>query len=228
LSVDITIPESMHIFSSGRHRFLAISIMAFLAVSVSQPRLFPREQQLSCAALEAARSVMQKMKPFRAEFVQQVYYDEELAVEERGDLLFVEPRMIRWTYREPELKVFLLDGDGYRFYEPAARQMTVGSLKGRRGGWIWQLLVSSDPNVVEACPPSGKEMILRDPVDGTSFRVRLDDERRIVRVEHQDAGGARHVYLLSDYQPRVEVGSDAFTLDPPPGTEVVNMDAESP
>ena len=212
-------------------RFASIVSLAILTVSiplmVAGP-LLPQDAPLRCPALEAARATMQSMKPFRATFVQQVYYEEELAIEEKGDLLFVNPHRIRWTYRDPELKIFLLETDRYRFYEPEARQLTMGAMEGRKGGWIWQLLASTDADMVESCPPSGKELVLKDPVDGTRFQLRLDNQNRVIRVEHTDSGGARHVYLLSDYQVRVEVTGNEFQLQIPQDTEVVNMDAESP
>jgi len=208
-------------------RRFALTLPLSILLMVSG-HLLPEDAPMRCSTLEAARATMQSIKPFRATFVQQVYYDEELAIEEKGDLLFVHPRRIRWTYRDPELKIFLLEADRYRFYEPEARQLTLGVMRGRQGGWIWQLLASTDVDVVESCPPSGKEMVLRDPVDGTRFQLRLDDQHRVVRVEHMDSGGARHVYLLQDYRARVAVSGDEFQLEIPEDTEVVNMDAESP
>ncbi len=190
--------------------------------------LFLREMPLDCAALNRARDVLMRMQPFRAMFVQQVYYDDDLAVEEEGDLLYCGPQRVKWTYRRPELKIFILENARYRFFEPEARQLTIGGMEERQGGWIWQLLFSKDADVVESCPQSGSEMVLKDPHDGTRFHIRLDRQNRIVRVEHIDSGGARHVYLLSRYQERVEVDEDEFSLEIPPDTEIVNMDAESP
>jgi outer membrane lipoprotein-sorting protein len=204
-----------------------IILTGLILFPVARP-LLPQDAPMPCPALDAARAAMQSMKPFRATFTQQVYYDEELAIEESGDLLFVDPNRIRWTYRDPELKIFLLEAGRYRFYEPEASQLTLGTMTGGQGGWIWRLLASTDADVVESCPPSGKELVLRDPEHGTRFRLRLDRQHRVVQVEHTDSGGARHIYILRDYLARVTVTENDFQLEIPKDTEVVNMDAESP
>ena len=208
-------------------RIFWLIIAAFSLLPHLSAGLLGNEDVGECPALKAARSTMEAMKPFGADFIQQVYYGEELTVEEKGTLVFATPRLIRWTYLDPEHKVFLLNGEGYQFYEPEAGQLTRGSLKGRRGGWIWQLLVSNDTQIVEDCPPAGGKMVLKDPADGTRFRILLDKRNRIVRVEHRDSGGARHVYLLSKFRERIKPDADEFRLQVENGTEVVDMDAES-
>lgn len=205
--------------------WLVLAFLSFLPALSTDMR--GNENFRECPSLKGARSTMSAMKPFRADFVQQVYYGEELTVEEKGTLVFANPRLIRWTYLDPERKVFLLDGERYSFYEPEAGQLTRGSMSGRRGGWIWQLLVSHDSEIVEDCPPAGGEMTLKDPVDGTRFQVWLDQKYRIVRVEHLDSGGARHVYLLSNFREKIKPDVNEFRLQIEKGTEVVEMDAES-
>lgn len=175
----------------------------------------------NCSLWNAARGAIQIMKPFRVSFSQQVYYGDDLSVEESGDLLFVENRKIRWTYRDPEFKVFLLEGDHYQFYEPEAAQLTKGRVHSRQKGWIWELLVSNEKSAIRACNPSNRSMEIEDPAEGVRYLVSLDSEYRISRVEFQDSGGGRQVFLFSKYKPQVTVQSEAFLLNPPPGTEII-------
>ena len=215
------------------HRFQrlksAVSALVLILLLMGSPvPAGSTEPDMKCPLWNAARDAIQLMKPFRVSFIQQVYYGDDLSVEESGDLLFVESRRIRLTYRVPEKKVFLLEGDRYQFYEPEAGQLTRGRVNSSQKGWIWELLVSNDRTGIRKCNPANRSLEIEDASEeGVQYLVFLDSDHRVKRVEFRDSGGGRHVFIFSDYQPGVPVQADAFRMKTPPGTEVIIMEEES-
>lgn len=181
-----------------------------------------------CSLWKGARDTINSMKPFRVSFIQQVYYGEDMSVEESGDLLFVENRRIRWTYRNPELKVFLLIGNQYQFFEPEARQLTTGRVDADQKGWIWDMLVSSEKSAIRKCDVNNRSLEIEEAGEGIIYIVFLDENHRVLRVEYTDSGGGRHLFHFSDYKPGVKVQENDFQLIIPPGTEVIHREEESP
>ena len=52
--------------------------------------------------------------------------------------------MLKWTYLDPDYKVWILIGDDYKFYDRENEQLTIGKIEKKNQKWIWQLLFSEE------------------------------------------------------------------------------------
>ncbi len=181
--------------------------------------------------LEKVRHALNRIKPFRVCFVQQVYGDEQPDaealpdIEESGEILFKDDRNLKWTYLKPDLKVFLLENENYKFYDEDNEQLTVGKLKDRGGQWIWQLFFSDDISRYTRLDHTGKIIFIKkeDPQEPLNVEIHLNKEYLPVKVIQQDRGtGARMVYTFTDYKENVEIPANAFELDVPDDVEIID------
>lgn len=92
------------------------------------------------------REAINQIKPFKVNFIQQVYTDEEQEadISESGEILFESSQRLKWVYLDPDFKVFLLENSSYQFYDEDNEQLIKGTIKNKNQQWIWQLLFSDD------------------------------------------------------------------------------------
>ncbi|MCP4158169.1 MAG: hypothetical protein GY757_61285 [bacterium] len=94
--------------------------------------------------IKQVRRALNRIKPFKISFTQQLFSDDEMAVEESGEILFVDQHHLKWTYLEPDFKVFLLQDNTYKFYDEENEQLNTGKIESKNQQWIWQLFFSDD------------------------------------------------------------------------------------
>lgn len=184
--------------------------------------------------LKEVRNALNRIKPFQVRFVQQVYGDEQPDepyaktlpdIEESGEILFKDDRRLKWTYLKPELKIFLLENDSYKFYDEDNEQLTVGKIKDRGSQWIWQLFFSDDILPYARVGDTGKTIFIKkeDAQEPLNVEIQLNNRYLPVRVIQQDRGtGARIVYTFTDYKENVEIPSGAFELNVPDDVEIID------
>ena len=90
--------------------------------------------------LKRVRDKVLLSQPFRSDFIQQVYIDEEKTLEESGFIIFADRSRVKWQYLDPEAKTFILEGGSYRFYDSANNQLSRGRIGERGEQLIWELL----------------------------------------------------------------------------------------
>ncbi|MCX6578864.1 MAG: outer-membrane lipoprotein carrier protein LolA [Candidatus Aminicenantes bacterium] len=165
------------------------------------------------------------MKPFQLQFVQQVYTDEELDIEESGEILFKDDRHLRWTYLKPDFKVFLLQEDDYKFYDEENRQLTVGKVNDRSRQWLWQLFFSDDIlRYTYTTGTGGKKFFIKkpQPEEPLDIEILLNNDYLPVQVVQQDPNtGARMIFYFKDYKEKLPIPADAFELKVPKDVETV-------
>ena len=181
--------------------------------------------------LKKVRDALNRIKPFQVRFVQQVYGDEQPDaktlpdIEESGEILFKDDRRLKWTYLKPDLKIFLLENDNYKFYDEDNEQLTVGKIKDRGGQWIWQLFFSDDILPYARVGDAGKTIFIKkeDAQEPLNVEIQLNSRYLPVRVIQQDRGtGARMVYTFTDYKENVEITDRAFELNVPDDVEIID------
>lgn len=181
--------------------------------------------------LKKVRHALNRITPFQVRFVQQVYSEEEPDVdtapdiEESGEILFKDKSHLKWTYLKPDLKVFLLMEENFKFYDEDNEQLTVGKIKDRGGQWIWQLFFSDNILRYTRVVDSGKIIVIKkeDPREPLNVEIHLNNRYLPERVIQQDRGtGARMVYTFSDYKENVEIPEKAFELNVPDDVEIVD------
>ena len=94
--------------------------------------------------IKRVRKSITDIQPFQVEFVHQVFIDEEKDFEESGEIVFVNPQQIKWHYRKPENKIFILEGSRYRFFIEESNQLLRGDVGKQNKQVIWQLLFSQE------------------------------------------------------------------------------------
>lgn len=177
------------------------------------------------AIVKNVRRALNRIKPFRVDFVQQVLTDGDMDIEESGDILFKDERNIRWTYLEPDEKIFLLQGEDYKFYDRENEQLTVGKLEEKNRRWIWQLFFSDDLLPHTTADTSRRILTIhkKDETGDLDIQVFLDARSLPVRMIQTDPGsGARMIYFFKNYRENVPVPPDTFRLEVPDDVEIIN------
>lgn len=199
---------------AGRRAFVALWLLASLAAAV------PGKDG---DFLKRVRARILESQPFRAEFVQQVYVDGDLTLEESGIVVFAGRDRVKWEYRDPEFKVFLLEKDRYRFYDREGGQMLIGRLGREQERLVWELLLSERPGDAGAWDEARRRVTLR--LEGENgpqeLKVLLGPDLLPARVEQSGEGEVTTVYLFRNYRTRIALAADEFELDLPAGVEVI-------
>ena len=150
-------------------------------------------------------------QPFRVDFVQQVYIDGELTLEESGVIVFVDREHVKWQYLRPGIQdVSSWKTDRYRFYDRENNQLLRGVLGERNERLIWELLLSERPAGAASWDARTR-----------TIRLRLDDG--------SGAEGAQELKILvgPDFLPATR-GTARRKTRSPPSTSSATTAAASP
>ncbi len=150
---------------------------------------------------------------------------------ESGSVVFGKLPLMRWTYTQPESKVFVFDGSHSWFYVAVEKQVTVATIDDRRKSELPFLLIG-DPAArerlfaVHESSRGGTTLITLQPRDpsATIRNVTLTvapATHVIERLEYSDREGNRTAFEFSGFHRR-PMSPDLFRFVPPPGVEVVN------
>jgi outer membrane lipoprotein-sorting protein len=182
------------------------------------------------------REALNRIKPFKVVFLQQVFTEDNdnPDIQESGEIIFKDDHQLKWTYLEPDYKVFLLSGDTYRFYDRDNEQLIIGKITDRSQQWVWQLLFSDRlfRDFSLSWDETGKAIHIKgDPGsapgsahagDGqVDIEVTVDNDSLPVKVLQRDPTGARIVYYFKTYYPRLEIPAGIFRWEVPEDTEII-------
>jgi len=181
--------------------------------------------------IKDVRDALNRIKPFKVDFVQQVFSEGnkegenhehmQSDLEESGEIIFKSDQLLKWTYLEPDYKVFLLEGDSYRFYDEDNEQLIIGKVKDRSQQWIWQLLFSRDLSRYVRWDESGRKIHIKNDRDAIDMEITINADSLPVKVVQTDLSGARMVYYFKRYRQNIAVPKDAFQLKIPEGVDIV-------
>jgi outer membrane lipoprotein-sorting protein len=167
------------------------------------------------------RNALNSIKPFKVNFTQQVYSDDQMDLEESGAIIFKDDRSLRWTYREPDYKVFLLEGDNYKFYDEDNEQLLIGKVSDQSGQWLWQLFFSDSILPFTNWNEKDRIIKIKDSNRELEMEITLDNEFLPVKVNQIDASGVSIVYLFNDYLKNISVSAENFNLKVPDDVEII-------
>lgn len=184
-------------------------------------QLFPANSTSAADVIANVRQALNTIKPFSVSFVQQVYTDKQVDLQESGDIIFKDHNQLKWTYREPDYKVFLLNGDDYKFYDEDNEQLTLGKVKDKSQQWIWQLLFSDDIIPDSRWEATTATLHIVNSKQDVNIHVTVDRQFIPIKVTQEDAAGARMVYLFNGYRKNITIPPDTFELKIPPEVEVI-------
>jgi len=182
--------------------------------------------------IQKVRQALDLIKPFKVTFIQQVFSDSQgdqaPDVEESGEILFNHSQQLKWTYLKPDLKVFLLEGDQYRFYDQDNEQLIIGTVKEKSRQWIWQLLFSEELfNFSELHWDAKKKSLHIRDNDDLEMEIFLTDRFLPEKIVQTEGIGTRILYFFKDYQEHISFQVDAFQLNIPEDTEIIREEDQS-
>ncbi len=177
--------------------------------------------------VKKVRLALNRIKPFQTRFVQQVYIDEQLDIEESGEILFKDDRHLKWTYLKPDFKIFLLQKENYKFYDEENEQLTIGRIKERSGQWIWQLFFSDEilQYTYEQVNEAHKKIYIKkeDAEQPLNIEIRLNKDFLPAQVIQEDPNtGVRMIFYFKDYKEKIKIPKDAFELKVPEDVEIID------
>ncbi len=175
------------------------------------------------------------LKTLEARFTQKVttpFGDDEAA----GELWLKRPDLMKWEYRTPEKKLFLLQSNRYLLYVPADKQLIIQNLDpedldstplifllgGRRH--------LEDYYIVERVPgPVGTHrFILTQKENRTPFeRVMLElsgDPLFIREITLYENNGSTHFYRFDEVRFNPNIPDSTFRFTPPKGVEIIRQE----
>lgn len=151
---------------------------------------------------------------------------------ETGTLLLRKPGLMRWSYDQPQGKVFVLDGHWAWFYTPGDPQVSrspAKQLDDLRSPLRFLLghtqLAKELGNLTTAS--EGNNVRITGVPKNMENRVRLitlvvSRGAEIQRMKIEEADGATTEFTFTDQQENVPTAPGDFVFTPPPGTTVVN------
>jgi outer membrane lipoprotein carrier protein len=219
---------------SLRACFLGFSVIT-LAVSSSSVN----------ALLHRIEGRYHRAQTLKAEFFERYTDGNGGVLAESGTVYFSRPSRMRWEYKSPEEKLFLVDGTNVWFYVPADRTASRAQVKDSSDwrtplalltgkadfGRLCKSIEIIDPaktqnaddkpfapeNTVLRCVPQNAEA---DQVK--EVLLESDPEARLVRVAIRQPGNLETEFRFGDWQENVAISELKFHFDPPAGVAIVD------
>lgn len=172
----------------------------------------------------------------RAEFTES-YRGAGINRSESGTLVLLRPGRMRWDYREPKEKVFIVDGKTAWFYVPSERQVRkvgVKTLDDLRTPLAYLLGRTKLERVFEGLSlapdaktaRTGNTMLrgfpknMRDRVN--QVLLEITPQYSIERIVVEEADGSTTEFRLMNQQRNPVIAVSAFRFQPPRGVEVID------
>lgn len=174
--------------------------------------------------IKRVRKSITGIQPFQVDFVHQVFIDEEKDFEESGEIVFVNPERIKWHYRKPENKIFILEGSRYQFFIEESNQLLRGGVDKNNKQVIWQLLFSQEDGRDIQCDEKKRTIRIYNDSKDEFFDMKItlgNDDLPAVAVQ-TDPWGVRTVYRFRHYQKNRVVGPHEFELKLPQNVEIID------
>ena len=198
----------------------ALAAAACLALCL--PQWLPAPTSL----VEQVRAKIAVSQPFRTDFIQQVFIDGEMSLEESGFIVFVDRSHVKWQYLKPENKTFILENGRYRFFDRENNQLLTGTIGPGNEQIIWDLLCAPRPGQVSRWDERTRTIRLNvdNGAGPQEVKIRIGTDLLPERVEQAAASEVSHVYLFSHYRTGIAVGPSEFALDLPVDVEIIEQE----
>ncbi len=173
--------------------------------------------------LRQVRAAIVASQPFRVDFVQQVFIDGGLELQESGVIVFAHRERIKWEYLDPESKIFILEKDRYRFYDRENNQLLRGRVGESGEQLIWELLLAERPGAAVRWDAGTRAIFLsfQGQEGAQEVKVSVGADFLPQRVEQAAENEVTTVYLFRNYRRRVPLAPGEFDLDLPADVEII-------
>ena len=158
-------------------------------------------------------------------------------VSESGHLLVKKPGRMRWTYTEPERKVFVSDGTRMYSYIPADRQVYVAKVPAEDQATTPALFLTGKGNLLRDFEVNAAEVPEEARAgavalglvprikerDYDSLVLVVDRESLVLRMLiSEDRQGGRSTFVFSDLRENIGINDREFSFRIPRGVEVIS------
>jgi outer membrane lipoprotein carrier protein len=164
---------------------------------------------------------------------------------ESGTVYFSRPSRMRWEYKSPEDKLFLVDGSNVWFYVPADRTASRAKVK-ESSDWRTPLaLLTGKADFARLCrtidlldpatvsdsagkPTAPGNTVLRCVPrnsagdDAREVLLESDPDARLVRIVIRQAGDLETEFRFGNWEENIAIPELKFHFDPPPGVAIVD------
>ena len=173
--------------------------------------------------LQQVRAKIISSQPFKTDFVQQVFIDGEMTLEESGFIVFANRAHMKWQYLRPDFKTFILENGRYRFYDRENNQLFNGSIDPKNEQLIWDLLFSEKPGQVSRWEERTRTILLSvDEGSGPQeLKIKVGNDFLPERVEQTSANEVTTIYIFKNYLTSITIEAKDFALNLPTTVEII-------
>lgn len=173
--------------------------------------------------LEQLRATITASRPFTMDFVQQVFIDGEMTLEESGFIVFADRTLMKWQYLRPDAKTFILKNGSYQFYDAENKQLLKGKIGPQSEQVIWDLLCAPRPGQASRWEERTRTILLSlDEGSGRQeLKITVGPDFLPERVEQTSSGDVTTIYAFSRYRTRISLAAGEFTLRLPGDVEII-------
>lgn len=215
--------------------FFKSSFILFLLVLVSLPS--PAEDEMVKKLVVGLETRYGNMKGLAADFTQ-VYQDRSgRKLQEQGTLMLRKPGKMRWEYRQPEEKLFIVNDKTVYFYVPAEKEVTITELKESddpRAPFVFLLgrknlqkdFKSIELSHAESPLVAGNVVLELVPkrVSNTLKRLFVEVDPKAIQLSRLvliNANDGRSDFILTNFKENFLADEKQFEFTPPSGVKVL-------
>lgn len=155
-----------------------------------------------------------------------------------GQVTFKKPALMRWEYRKPSPKTFVLAGDRVYALDPEAMTLTKASIQTNQLSasvtFLWgKGRLADEFNIqtakCDACKGTLLELVPMKP-DPRFAKIHLEVDTQTAQVVKStvfDPDGSENAIAFSNLKTNTGVDEKHFKIVPPEGTQVIDMTAKS-
>jgi outer membrane lipoprotein carrier protein len=214
-------------------RFILLAVVV-LQMSASLPAQ-------AADPLTTARAVDEhynRLQSFKGAFTE-IYQAPGTSRSESGFLWLKKPGKMRWEYREPKPKLFLVDSQNAYFYVPGERQARKASLKkiddirSPLRFLLGKTKLEKELDGLSLAPDvaaiQSGDLVLRGVPKTMKDRVsevllEISPAHQITRIVIQETDGSSTEFRFSQIEDNVPLADSFFRFQPPPGVAVIQDD----
>jgi outer membrane lipoprotein-sorting protein len=176
--------------------------------------------------LEQVRAKIISSQPFKTDFVQQVFIDGEMSLEESGFIIFADRAHVKWQYLRPDFKTFILENGRYRFYDKENNQLLKGNIDPRNEQIIWDLLCSPKPGQTSRWEERTRTILLtvNESSGWQELKIKVANDFLPERVEQTSANEVTNIYIFKKYLTGITLDAREFKLDLPDTVEIIEQE----
>ena len=226
---------------SGVAPMTSLPLLALLALGTDggTPAVRPAESTPEVKALvERMQAFYERTQDFTANFHQAYAYKSfGRTATSTGTVAFKKPGQMRWDYLTPQKRSFVLSGERVYAWDPEAKTLTRAEMHtsdlSTSVTFLWgKGRLSDEFNIVRTpCAECQGVLLLLTPKrpDARFRELHLELDPKSAQVRRTvvvDPDGSENTIVFSDLKTNTGLGKEAFVLDVPKGTQV--LDASPP